>query len=144
VPAAPPAPIAVCTDCGIVTAVREIKTPGQAQGLGAVAGGVLGGVIGNQIGNGRGRDAARVVGILGGAVAGHQIEKQARSNVRYEIDVRMDDGTLRTVTQPQAPALQPGQPVRLDGGGLRLADGSTVPARPTPRAQPGTDPYGGA
>jgi outer membrane lipoprotein SlyB len=134
----------VCTDCGIVTAVREVKTPGQAQGLGAVAGGVLGGVIGNQIGNGRGRDAARVVGILGGAVAGHQIEKQARRNVRYEIDVRMDDGTLRTVTQPQAPALQPGQPVHLDGDGLRLADGSAVPARPAERPRPATDPYAGA
>ncbi|MDZ7653103.1 MAG: glycine zipper 2TM domain-containing protein [Burkholderiaceae bacterium] len=112
--------------------------------MGAVAGGVLGGVIGNQIGNGRGRDAARVVGILGGAVAGHQIEKQARSDVRYEIDVRMDDGTLRTVTPPQAPALQPGQPVRLDGSGLRLADGSAVPARPAERLRPATDPYGGA
>jgi outer membrane lipoprotein SlyB len=139
-----PAPVALCTDCGVVSAVREVKTPGQAQGLGAVAGGVVGAVIGNQIGKGNGRDAARIVGILGGAVAGHQIEKHARSEVRYEIDVRMEDGSLRTVAQAQAPELRAGDAVRLDGNGLRMADGRAVPTRVAPRPAYGTDPAGGA
>jgi outer membrane lipoprotein SlyB len=141
-PAYTPAP--VCTDCGVVRAVREVKTPGQAQGLGAVAGGVVGGVIGNQIGKGNGRDAARIVGILGGAVAGHQIEKHARSDVRYEIDVQMEDGSLRTVAQAQAPDLRAGDAVRLDSSGLRMADGRAVPTRVAPRPAYGADPAGGA
>jgi outer membrane lipoprotein SlyB len=139
-----PAPVAVCHDCGVVSAVREVKTPGQAQGLGAVGGAVVGGVIGNQIGKGNGRDAARILGAIGGAVAGHQIEKQARANVRYDVDVRMDDGSLRTVSMTSAPDLRAGDAVRVDGNGLRLAHGGAVPTRPAPQSQYAADRSGGA
>ena len=138
-----PLPAPVSRNQGVVLAVREIRTPGEAQGLGAVAGGVLGGVIGNQIGKGTGRDAARIVGVVGGAVAGHQIEKQARASVRYEVDVRMDDGTQRTVALAQAPDLRAGDPVRVDAEGLRLADGRAVPVRAAPPTYGMANPYGG-
>lgn len=143
-PAYSPAPVAVCHDCGVVSAVREIKTPGQAQGFGAVGGAVVGGVIGNQIGKGNGRDAARILGAIGGAVAGHQIEKQARANVRYDVDVRMDDGSLRTVSMTSAPDLRAGDAVRVDGNGLRLSHGGAVPTRPAPQSQYAIDRSGGA
>lgn len=127
--AAPP----MCADCGIVTAVREVKTAGQGSGVGAVAGGVLGGVLGNQVGKGNGRDAARILGAIGGAVAGHQVEKQARATMRYEIDLRMDDGSLRTVTQEAAPSLRAGDAVRVDGSRLLHADGRPVALRARPQ-----------
>src|ERR1700719_1110191 len=49
VAAVPPAP-PVCHNCGIVAAVRPVKTEGQGSGVGAVAGGAVGGLIGNQFG----------------------------------------------------------------------------------------------
>ncbi|GIL05213.1 MAG: hypothetical protein BroJett031_17330 [Betaproteobacteria bacterium] len=135
VPAAPmpPPPAApVCRDCGTVTAIREVQTPGSANGVGAIAGGVVGGVIGNQIGKGSGRDAARILGAIGGAVAGHQIEKHARTTTRYDIEVRMDDGQLRTISRSTPPELRIGDAVRLQDDTLLLHDGRPVAERPQP------------
>ncbi len=124
-PVAPPA----CSECGTVVAIREVRSPGQTNGIGAVAGGVVGGVIGNQIGKGSGRDVARILGAIGGAVAGHQVEKRARATVRYDIDVRMDDGELRTVTRSTPPELRIGDAVRLQGDALLSRDGRPVAER---------------
>lgn len=131
-PMPPPPAAPICRDCGTVTAIREVRTPGNASGVGAIAGGVVGGVIGNQIGKGSGRDAARILGAIGGAVAGHQIEKHARASTRYDIEVRMDDGQLRTVSRSTAPQLRIGDPVRVQGDTLLLHDGRPVADRPQP------------
>jgi outer membrane lipoprotein SlyB len=131
-PTPPPPAAPICHDCGTVTAIREVRTPGSANGVGAIAGGVVGGVIGNQIGKGSGRDAARILGAIGGAVAGHQIEKHARTTTRYDVDVRMDDGQLRTVSRSTPPELRIGDPVRLQGDTLLLHDGRPVAERPQP------------
>ncbi len=124
-PVAPPA----CSECGTVVAIREVRSPGRTNGIGAVAGGVVGGVIGNQIGSGSGRDVARILGAIGGAVAGHQVEKRARATVRYDVDVRMDDGQVRTVTRSTPPELRSGDAVRLQGDALLLRDGRPVAER---------------
>jgi outer membrane lipoprotein SlyB len=79
---------------------------------------VLGGVVGHQFGGGRGKDAMTVVGAVGGAVAGHQIEKQARAKVVYRVDVRMEDGSLRSITQSTAPTFPVGAKVRVNGNQL--------------------------
>ncbi|HEX4585544.1 MAG TPA: glycine zipper 2TM domain-containing protein, partial [Burkholderiaceae bacterium] len=100
--AAPPLP-PVCNDCGIVAGVRAVKTPGQGTGVGAVAGGVVGGVVGHQFGSGHGKDALSILGVIGGAVAGHEVEKEVKSTTRYEVDVRLDNGQLRTVSVPGNP-----------------------------------------
>jgi len=112
--------VAECSDCGVVESVRAVETGGQASGLGAVAGGVLGGVLGNQVGRGRGRTAATVVGAGGGAYAGHEIEKRMNKGVRYQISVRMNDGTYRTFTESN-PAFSVGQKVRVSNGGIVAA-----------------------
>lgn len=142
----PVAAVPVCMDCGVVSSIREVKVAGPAQGFGAVGGAVVGGVIGNQIGNGSGRDAARILGAIGGAVAGHQIEKQARATVRYDVEVRMDDGSLRTVSLSQPPQLRSGDAVRVTGNGLSLADGRAIPrpAPAAPAARYAVDASGGA
>lgn len=114
-----------CYDCGIVTSVREIKAPGEGSGVGVIAGGVVGGVIGNQIGRGHGKDAARILGAIGGAVAGHQIEKQARATTRYEVTVRMEDGSLRTLTHAADPGVRAGDRVRVDGNAVRAVQTQT-------------------
>jgi len=113
----PPPPV-VCRECGVVQSVQALTRQGEGSGVGAVAGGVLGGVLGNQVGRGRGRDAATVVGVLGGAVAGHQIEKSQRTTTYYQITVRFDDGSVRTFTQEAPPPWRQGDRVRSYNGGL--------------------------
>lgn len=106
-----------CVGCGTVIAVQAIKQQGEGSGLGAVAGGVIGGVVGNQIGGGNGRKAMTVLGAVGGGVAGHEIEKNARATTVYSVKVRLDDGTQRTLQLQQAPAV--GARVQVDGSTLR-------------------------
>jgi outer membrane lipoprotein SlyB len=117
--------VASCTNCGVVEGVRAVQRKGEGTGVGAVAGGVIGGVIGNQMGSGNGKKAMTVIGAVGGGVAGHEIEKRARSETVYEVRVRMDDGSLRTLTRAQAPA--PGARVRVDGQQLRVVSAADAP-----------------
>ncbi|MBC7680983.1 MAG: glycine zipper 2TM domain-containing protein [Ferruginibacter sp.] len=115
-----PRPIAaVCTTCGVVESTREITTAGQGSGVGAVGGAVVGGVLGHQVGGGRGKDVATVLGALGGAFAGNQIEGQVRGSRSFEITVRLDDGSLRTVHQTEQPGWQAGDRVKVVNGTLR-------------------------
>lgn len=106
-------PATVCNHCGVIEGVREVKVKGQGTGIGAVAGGVLGAAVGNQMGKGDGRKAMTVLGAVGGGLAGHEIEKQARSETVYEVRVRMDDGSVRTFTRKTAPT--PGSRVTVEG-----------------------------
>lgn len=122
-PAATPAPARVtawaCPSCGVVDSVTEVKRDGDAQGVGAVAGGVLGGLIGSQIGGGNGKRAATVVGAIGGGIAGHQVEKKMRAETSYDVRVRMDDGSWRTINQNQPASV--GARVSVEDGMLRPA-----------------------
>jgi outer membrane lipoprotein SlyB len=95
----------------VVESVREVKEPGDAKGVGAVAGGVVGGVLGNKLGKGKG--LVTILGAAGGAFAGHQIEKQARAEKRWEIALRLDDGSQRTLSSDAEPAWRTGDRVRL-------------------------------
>ncbi|MEF7617099.1 glycine zipper 2TM domain-containing protein [Aquincola sp. MAHUQ-54] len=114
--------VAICQQCGVIEGVRSVERKGDANGVGAVAGGVLGAVVGNQIGGGNGRKAMTVLGAVGGGLAGHEVEKRVRSETWYEVRVRMDDGTLRTVTQRTQPT--PGARVTVENGVLRSAPAS--------------------
>jgi outer membrane lipoprotein SlyB len=72
---------------------------------------VLGGVLGNKLGKGRG--LVTVLGAAGGAFAGHQVEKQVRAEKRWEIGVRLDDGSQRTLSSDVQPAWHAGDRVRI-------------------------------
>jgi outer membrane lipoprotein SlyB len=125
-PRAEPAPVAaapaVCHDCGVVASVRAIEKPGDGSGVGAVVGGVAGGAAGSQFGKGRGQIVGTVIGAVGGAIAGHQVERHVvRKQTQYEITVRLEDGTTRTIVQDTEPAWRPGDPVRVNGDEIRGA-----------------------
>ncbi|MDP2171799.1 MAG: glycine zipper 2TM domain-containing protein [Rhodocyclaceae bacterium] len=118
---APPPPVAApapCQTCGVIDNVREVTQAGEGSGLGAVAGGVIGGILGNQIGGGTGNKIATVAGVAGGAYAGHQVEKSQKKTTRYEITVRMNDGSLRNMTQDSVPGWRIGERVRVENGVL--------------------------
>lgn len=107
-----------CYDCGTIEAVREVSTPAEGSGLGAIAGGVLGGLLGNQVGKGRGSQLGAVVGALGGAFAGHQAEKHFRAEKQVEVTVRLDDGSSQTTTLNGPSRWRAGDRVRLSNGSL--------------------------
>nr|WP_315191777.1 glycine zipper 2TM domain-containing protein [uncultured Albidiferax sp.] len=115
-----PRPVAaICSNCGVVESTREITTAAKGSGVGAVGGAVVGGVLGHQVGGGRGRDVATVLGALGGAFAGNHIEGQVKASHSYEIVVRLDDGSTRTLHQSEQPGWQAGDRVKLVNGALR-------------------------
>lgn len=112
--AAPPRP--VCRDCGVIESVREVEKKGQASGSGAAIGGIAGGVLGNQAGRGNGRTVMTLLGAIGGAIAGNEIEKHTAKAQSYEIDIRFDDGTTRLITQDTPPVWRSGDRVRVENG----------------------------
>jgi outer membrane lipoprotein SlyB len=109
---------AVCGDCGVVVGVKEVDVMGKGTGVGAVAGGVAGAVIGHEIGDGN--RAGTAIGAVVGGVAGHQIERSARTTKRYDISVRMHDGSVKVVST-DAPTWHAGDKVRLHKGVLKPA-----------------------
>ena len=111
--------VANCAECGVVESVREIDAKGLGTGLGAVGGGVLGGLLGNQVGAGRGKDVMTVVGVVGGAVAGNEVEKRVKATKRYEVTVRLNDGSSRVVSEANPPAWRAGDKVRIIDGVIR-------------------------
>lgn len=108
-----------CANCGTVESVNEVKKEGEGSGLGAVGGAVAGGLLGNQFGSGKGKTAMTVAGAVGGGFAGNAVEKKVRSETVYDVNVRMQDGSLRTVQESQAYAI--GTKVVVDGNTLKLA-----------------------
>lgn len=130
-PAAAPSAPPPCLNCGTVDNVREVKQEGKGSGIGAVAGGLLGGILGHQVGQGSGNKLATVLGAVGGAYAGHQVEKSRNESLRYEIAVKMDDGTHRTLTQESVPAWRIGERVRVENGTVQpLAREAGMPPAP--------------
>ena len=109
-----------CGECGVVETVREVETKGQGSGLGAVGGGVVGGLLGHQLGGGRGQDAMTVVGVVGGAMAGNEVEKRSKSTRSYAIAIRLDDGSSRTINEANAPQWRAGDRVKVVNGTIQF------------------------
>ena len=88
------------------------------QGIGAIVGGLGGLGIGSLIGGGTGRDVAMVLGTLGGALAGNEIQKRRdQPQQAQQIIVRVKSGVLVSVTQPVNANLRQGQRVYIEGSG---------------------------
>ena len=134
-----PAPAAVvaapiCGNCGAIESVTPIErtTKADGPGIGAVGGGVLGAVLGNQVGNGNGKTVATIIGAIGGGFAGNEVEKRMKKETVYQVGVRMDDGSRRTIEVAQAPSV--GSKVTVDGSSIRSRDGGVYNA-PAPVVQ---------
>ena len=125
-----------CVSCGTIEAVTPVVRSGQGGMTGVLAGGAVGAVLGNQMGKGSGRAVATILGAVGGAVAGNAIDKSMHKETVYSVRVRMEDGSVRTVEQAQAPAV--GAKVTLEGNVLRSADGGTYTPAPEPRPRVAT------
>lgn len=108
------------TQYGVVQSIALVpqNNPGTSIGAGAIAGAVVGGILGNQVGGGSGKTAATVLGAAGGAYAGHELEKrnQAQQSNVYQLTVRLNNGSLQTLTQSTSNDIRVGDSVRIDNG----------------------------
>ena len=122
--------LTACANTGTTTGEMEIRTgviekitsvelkSDHHTGVGAVVGGIAGLGVGSRIGQGTGRDVAMVLGAVGGAFAGHEVQNKYDKPVPgQEIIVRINNGVLMSVTQPQNPNLHLGQRVYIEGSG---------------------------
>lgn len=107
---------AACENCGVVQSIHTVAVKGESSPLGLIAGGVTGALLGNQIGRGNGNAIATVAGAAGGAYAGSEIEKNVNKKIVYQIRVRMNNGTTRTLSQAAAPDYAVGDKVRIVKG----------------------------
>jgi outer membrane lipoprotein SlyB len=104
---------------GVIEQITQVElSNSHPTGLGAVVGGIAGLGIGSLIGAGTGRDVAMVLGTVGGAIAGNQVQKHyERPEPGQQIIVRLTSGVLVSVTQPAVSGLFQGQKVFVEGSG---------------------------
>jgi len=109
---------------GVIEQITSVQIESnQHQGVGAVVGGLAGLGIGSLIGGGTGRDVAMVLGTVGGAVVGNEVQKKHdRPVLGQQIIVRTTSGVLVSITQPASASLRVGQRVYIEGSG----DGARV------------------
>jgi outer membrane lipoprotein SlyB len=110
-----------CTNCGKVAQIRVSESSDWKKYAAPAAGAVVGGVVGNQFGGGSGKTLLTIAGAVGGGLVGHKVESGSRDKV-YEVVVRMDDGSHRTVTYKSQPPVREGDRVRLRDGQLVLVE----------------------
>jgi outer membrane lipoprotein SlyB len=104
---------------GTVESVREIAEQKDPSGAGLIVGGLAGGGLGSLVGGGTGRTVATVVGALGGAYVGNQVEK-SQTTVVYQISIKYDDGTWGTVRQGVPTGLRVGDRVAVSDNGIQM------------------------
>ena len=104
---------------GVIEQIQNVQIKSNHhRGVGAVVGGIAGLGLGSLIGGGHGRDVAMVLGAVGGAVAGNEIQKKHDApQPGQQIIVRTNSGVLVSVTQPVDPGLRIGEQVYIEGNG---------------------------
>jgi len=65
-----------------VCETQQVLAPAPRSGAGAVMGALAGGAVGNAVGNGGGRALATMIGLVGGAMVGDQIEGGGQTQVQ--------------------------------------------------------------
>ena len=110
-----------CATCGAIESIRYVEEKGTGSGVGAVAGGVVGGVVGHQFGSGRGNTVATIAGVGVGALAGNEVEKQAKKTTSWNVVITMDSGATRSFNYSAQPSVREGDRVKLVDGARRLA-----------------------
>lgn len=103
---------------GTIDSIQVVQGQTRTGGGGAIIGGLVGALAGNQIGSGGGRTAATVAGGVGGALVGNNIEKNRAGDApeMYQINIRMENGDVRSVTQDTVGDLRVGNRVRIVDG----------------------------
>jgi outer membrane lipoprotein SlyB len=104
---------------GVIEQITDVQIESNHHtGIGAVVGGAVGLGVGSLIGAGTGRDVAMVLGTVGGAVAGNEVQKHYDKPVAgQQIVVRLSNGVLISITQPITSGLHKDSKVYVEGSG---------------------------
>jgi len=113
------ASVPVCATCGVIDGYSAVQVQGQTNGVGAVAGGVGGALLGSKIAGRGNHTLGGAIGAIGGGLLGNAVEKHERTVTMYDVRVRMNDGSIRTVRQAAEPHV--GARVNVEGNTLRAA-----------------------
>ncbi|MGV8894636.1 MAG: hypothetical protein ACOH2K_17185 [Burkholderiaceae bacterium] len=106
---------------GVVESVRQVRIDKGSSGVGQLAGGAVGAVAaGSSIGGGNGAIVAGILGAVAGGLVGQNVEANMVNRPGLEITVRLDNGSLRAITQDADEFFRTGDRVRL------LSSGSTT------------------
>lgn len=106
---------------GVVESIQQSSNGIANSGIGAgtVIGGVVGGVLGNQVGGGTGKTIATVAGVAGGALIGHEVDKNRQAKtLAYTVSVRLNNGDLQTIHLDGISDLRVGDRVRIENNQL--------------------------
>ena len=124
-PGASKQPPPSCDRCATVESIHQTTTSEQWTPLGSVtsradssAATTPSAVTAFKIGPGLSNQGQVMIGAAGGGV--YQTRPSVRNATRWEIAVRMDDGTTRSVLQNYEPLLKVGDRVRVFGTQLEL------------------------
>lgn len=104
---------------GTIESIQVTNGEGRTSGAGAIVGGLVGALAGNQVGSGGGRTAATVAGGVAGAAIGNRVESNRNATEgqqMYSVNVRLDNGEYRNVTQDSVYDLRVGNRVRIVDG----------------------------
>lgn len=101
-----------CADCAIVESVQAVAAPPPRGPLGKVSGAVIGALFGDDVAEDHLRRVRKVLGPLGKPLVGSG-EAAADAPVRYDVVLRLPDGSTRVRRYDAAPGLQPGDAVPL-------------------------------
>lgn len=106
---------------GFVRSIQLIDSATPGLGAGALLGAVIGGVVGHQFGSGSGRKVATGAGVIGGALAGNEIQKRNQvAGQVYRVTVQLQNGEIRQFDYQQIGDLQIGDRVSVQGQQLHL------------------------
>lgn len=81
-----------------VCTMENVTREGQKSGAGALMGGIAGGAMGNAVGDGTGRAVATMIGIVGGAILGNNIEGNGQPQTQ-QVQTCRTETTYETRTQ---------------------------------------------
>jgi uncharacterized protein YcfJ len=76
--------LVACRDCAVVESIRAVEVPTGPAYAGAVAGGIVGALFGEQIGKAHERHVTSFLGVIGGAVLGHGVQRAATRRTWYD------------------------------------------------------------
>jgi outer membrane lipoprotein SlyB len=120
-PAGPSTATAGCERCGTIESIRQAVTKDQWTPLGSVPSTAdLGpsAMTMYKIGKGFSNEGQVFVGAAGGTV--YRTQPNQRNITRWEVTIKMDDGSTRSLTQNYEPLMQVGDRVRVFGTQIEL------------------------
>lgn len=106
---------------GVVDSIQHLRggVANSGVGVGTILGGVVGGVVGSQVGGGSGKTIATVAGVAGGALIGHEVDKNRQANnASYAVRVRMNNGDSQSINLASIGDLRVGDRVRIENNQL--------------------------